>query len=37
MVVIFDIETTSLSPFEGMVTLIGIKKEGIIKQLKLLR
>ena len=30
----FDIETTELSPFNGIVTLIGIKKEKI-KQWKL--
>ena len=35
MVVMFDIETTGLTPFQSMVTIIGMKKDGIIKQWKL--
>jgi len=35
MVVAFDVETTGLDPYEGRVTLIGIKKEGTVKQWKL--
>jgi uncharacterized protein YprB with RNaseH-like and TPR domain len=35
MVVMFDVETTGLTPYEGKVTLIGIKREGRVKQWKL--
>ena len=35
MVVMFDIETTGLTPFQNMVTIIGMKKDGLIKQWKL--
>jgi len=35
MVVAFDVETTGLDPYEGRVTLIGIKTKGTVKQWKL--
>lgn len=35
MIVIFDIETTGLNPYNNKVILIGWKKRGKIKQLKL--
>jgi len=35
MVVAFDVETTGLDPYEGRVTLIGIKKGRKVKQWKL--
>ncbi|MBO3840556.1 MAG: ribonuclease H-like domain-containing protein [Nitrososphaerota archaeon] len=35
MVVMFDIETTGLDPYESQVILIGVKRKGNIKQLKL--
>jgi uncharacterized protein YprB with RNaseH-like and TPR domain len=34
-IVIFDIETTGLDPYKHQVVLIGFKKNGKIKQLKL--
>ena len=34
-IVIFDIETTGLDPYKHQVVLIGIKKNGKIKQFKL--
>jgi uncharacterized protein YprB with RNaseH-like and TPR domain len=35
MVVMFDIETTGLNPYESKVILIGFKRKGGIKQWKL--
>ena len=35
MVVMFDIETTGLTPYRDKVTLVGRKKKGKIKQWKL--
>lgn len=35
MVVMFDIETTGLNPYESKVILIGFKRKGRIKQWKL--
>ena len=34
-IIMFDIETTGINPYRSQVTLIGFKKEGKIKQLKL--
>ncbi|MCL7395773.1 MAG: ribonuclease H-like domain-containing protein [Thaumarchaeota archaeon] len=35
MVVVFDIETTGLDPYENEVIVIGIKKKGEIRQWKI--
>jgi len=35
VVVIFDVETTGLDPYEGKIILIGLKKNKRIKQWKL--
>jgi len=35
MVVFFDIETTGLNPYEGQVILVGMKREGKIRQWKI--
>ena len=34
MVVFFDIETTNLNPYKGKVVLIGMRKDGRIRQLR---
>jgi uncharacterized protein YprB with RNaseH-like and TPR domain len=35
MVIVFDIETTGLDPYENQAILIGMKRKGEIKQWKL--